>query len=117
MKAPFPTPSHQHTIGIRRRELLQVGYSALLGVGLPACLAGKGLAAGASPSSGAGISRPKSIILVFLTGAASHHDTFDMKPEAPPKFAASFSRLPHRRPAFISASTFRNWQPAPTNML
>ena len=30
---------HRHQIGITRRELLQVGYSALLGVGLPSLLA------------------------------------------------------------------------------
>jgi hypothetical protein len=93
VKAPFPTPSHQHTIGIRRRELLQVGYSVLLGVSLPACLSQKGLTADVSPSNGAGGSRPKSIILVFLTGAASHHDTFDMKPEAPPEIRGEFQPI------------------------
>ena len=30
-----PRTSHQHTLGINRRELLQVGYSGLIGVGPP----------------------------------------------------------------------------------
>src|SRR5262245_45452283 len=88
-----PTSSHQHAIGICRRELLQVGYSALLGVGLPACLSRKSLAAEAPPSTGLRGARPKSIILVFLTGAASHHDTFDMKPDAPPEIRGEFQPI------------------------
>ncbi len=93
--------AHQHTIGIRRRELLQVGYSALLGVGLPACLARRSLAADA-PRSGGGPVRPKSIMLVFLTGTGqpSHHDTFDMKPDAPPEIRGEFQS--------IATSTRRN---------
>ncbi len=86
-------PSHQHTIGIRRRELLQVGYSALLGVGLPACFSGKGLAADTPHSSGFAISRPKSVILIFLTGACSHHDTFDMKTDAPAEIRGEFQPI------------------------
>ena len=31
--------SHRHTIGITRREVLQVGYSGLLGIGLSSVLA------------------------------------------------------------------------------
>jgi hypothetical protein len=64
-----------HPVGITRRELLQVGYSGLLGIGLsslPAFAAGE-----RKPRS------PKSMILVFLTGGPSHHDTFDLKPDAP----------------------------------
>jgi hypothetical protein len=81
---------HRHTAGIRRRELLQVGYSGLLGVGLPACLAGRALCAETPPQKGARSRQPKSIIIVFLTGAASHHDTFDMKPGAPPEIRGEF---------------------------
>ncbi|MES2790601.1 MAG: hypothetical protein V4719_13405, partial [Planctomycetota bacterium] len=38
MNAPF---NHQHRIGLTRREILQTGYSGLLGLGLPAVLAGR----------------------------------------------------------------------------
>ncbi len=34
--------------------------------------------------------RCRSLIIVFLTGAASHHDTFDMKPEAPLEIRGEF---------------------------
>ena len=33
--------NHRHSVGITRRELLQVGYSGLLGLGLPSLLSGR----------------------------------------------------------------------------
>jgi hypothetical protein len=62
-----------------------VGYSGLLGLGLPASLAGRALSAETASVNASRARQPKSIIIVFLTGAASHHDTFDMKPDAPPE--------------------------------
>ena len=95
---------HRHQIGITRRELLQVGYSALLGVGLPSLLAQRAAAAG-SKRTEAGISRkPKSVILIFLTGAPSHLDTFDMKPDAPPEVRGEFQSI---RPAEAVARCIR----------
>lgn len=80
---------HRHAVGMNRRELLQVGYSGLLGLGLPAILSRQ--AAGADSAQSAGVARKaKSVILVFLTGAPSHHDTFDMKPDAPAEVRGEF---------------------------
>jgi hypothetical protein len=76
-----------------RRAALQVGYSGALGVGLPAVMR-RGAPGGEGDRSGAaGPARPKSVILVFLTGAASHHDTFDMKPEAPAEVRGEFQPI------------------------
>jgi hypothetical protein len=85
--------SHGHTIGIGRREALQVGYSGLLGVGLPAILAGQARAAEAKRSTAAGPKSPKSVLIIFLTGAPSHHDTFDMKPDAPVEIRGEFQPI------------------------
>ena len=68
------TPHHPN--GVSRRELLQVGYSGLVGLGL-----GSTIRAGTEQSPGSKQS-PKSVIVVFLTGAMSHIDTFDPKPDA-----------------------------------
>lgn len=87
------TPDHQHTTGLHRRELLQVGYSGLMGLGLPALLAGGTRAAKKPFAGGSTPTKPKSIIIVFLTGAASHHDTFDMKPEAPKEIRGEFDSI------------------------
>ena len=81
--------AHHHSTGVSRRELLQVGYSGLLGLGLPSLLSRRTLAAG-SPHVA---SPPKSVLIVFLTGAASHHDTFDMKPDAPAEIRGEFKPI------------------------
>jgi hypothetical protein len=88
---------HTHSLGLRRRELVQVGSSALLGLGLSGLLARRSRAApsaiAASPSVGQPGSKPKSVLLVFLTGAASHHDTFDLKPDAPAEIRGEFKPI------------------------
>lgn len=86
--------AHRHTIGITRRELMQVGYSGLLGVGLPALLSGRSSAV----EEGGASKSPKSIVIVFLTGAASHHDTFDMKPDAPAEVRGEFKPIATKVP-------------------
>src|SRR5262245_22503585 len=84
---------HRHTIGTTRRELLQVGYSGLLGVGLPSVLAGRAIGSNANGQGSVAVQNPKSILLVFVTGAASHHDTFDMKPDAPAEIRGEFKTV------------------------
>lgn len=87
------TVSHRHSIGMTRRELLQVGYSGLLGVGLPSLLANRVQAAKATEPVAGLAPNPKQIVIVFLTGAASHHDTFDMKPDAPAEVRGEFKPI------------------------
>lgn len=67
-----------------------------MGVTLPSVVAGRAAAAtaGAAPRSA------KSLIVVFLTGAASHHDTFDMKLEAPAEIRGEFSPIASAIPGF-----------------
>jgi hypothetical protein len=86
-------PSHRHSIGITRRELLQVGYSGLLGIGLPSLLTQRANAAKAERSKPVAGHKQKSLILVYLTGAPSHLDTFDMKPDAPPEIRGEFKPI------------------------
>src|SRR5205823_2192594 len=82
-----------HPVGVSRRQLLQVGYSGLLGLGLPSLLAAR------DRSETAAQPKPKparSVILIFLTGAPSHIDTFDLKPDAPAEVRGSFKPLATR---------------------
>jgi hypothetical protein len=85
--------AHRHTIGINRREVLQVGYSGLLGLSLPAVLSRRCNAAESKRADVRGSKSPKSVVMVFLTGAASHHDTFDMKPDAPAEIRGEFQPI------------------------
>jgi hypothetical protein len=88
-----------HPIGITRREVLQVGYSGLLGISLSSVLGQRAAAAAATESQPR--RSPKSVIIVFLTGAPSHHDTFDMKPDAPTAIRGEFNPIASRTPGLI----------------
>lgn len=111
-------PSHPLAT-ISRRGAVQAGFSSLLGLGLPGILSataqsaptnrpasstsdasGNGAAAKNPISGGPQVRRPKSIILVFLTGAASHHDTFDMKPQAPDGIRGDFQPIATKIPGY-----------------
>lgn len=75
---------------LTRRELLQVGYSGTLGLGLSSVVSAK------TKTDGTRFEKPlraKSLIIVFLTGAASHHDTFDMKLDAPVEIRGEFQSI------------------------
>jgi hypothetical protein len=93
-----PAFAHEHKIGINRRELLQVGYSGLMGLGLSSLFAQRAGAAERAPS---GAGKPKSVILIFLTGAPSHHDTFDMKPDAPAEIRGEYRPIASRTPGLL----------------
>jgi uncharacterized protein (DUF1501 family) len=70
---------------LTRRGFVQTGFAAALGLGL-----------GLESTLRAGADNPKkakSVIVVFLTGAASHHDTFDMKPDAPEEIRGQFKPI------------------------
>jgi Protein of unknown function (DUF1501) len=83
-------PSYRPSNGIARREFLQVGFSGVLGLGLPGLLAARSRAE-AAPRGGA--ARAKSMILVFLSGGLSHIDSFDMKPDAPAGIRGEFQPI------------------------
>jgi uncharacterized protein (DUF1501 family) len=91
------TASHRHTIGLSRREMLQVGYSGLLGLGLSSWAA-----ASKDRPSLATARRPKSLIIVFLTGAASHLELFDPKPEAPPEIRGELGAIRTKTPGLLA---------------
>lgn len=80
----------QHSAHLNRRELLQVGYSGALGLGLSSLASAK---TKTDRSTFEKQPRAKSLILVFLTGAASHHDTFDMKLDAPAEIRGEFQPI------------------------
>uniref|UniRef100_UPI0013EAC02D DUF1501 domain-containing protein n=1 Tax=Paludisphaera soli TaxID=2712865 RepID=UPI0013EAC02D len=89
-------PSHTHTRGFVRREVLQVGFSGFLGMSLPQVFAARGLAdqaaraAGKRPGAGP---RAKSIIIAFMSGGLSHIDSIDMKPDAPDGIRGEFKPI------------------------
>jgi hypothetical protein len=69
---------------IHRRSLLQIGFSSCLGLGLSNFLPNPATAKSTANTVGNSFKgRAKSVIFVFQTGAPSHQDIWDLKPEAP----------------------------------
>src|SRR5262249_19297520 len=80
--------------GLSRRAFLRVGGLSALGLGLPAFLRLRHLAAAeGSPD-------PKAVncILLWMQGGPSHHDTFDPKPDAPVEVRGEFATIPTTLP-------------------
>lgn len=74
--------------GYTRRDFLRVGALAPLGLSLASFL---GLqSAHAAPRH----ARAKSVILVFLGGGISHHDSFDPKPDAVEEIRGKYKTIP-----------------------
>jgi hypothetical protein len=84
---------------ITRREWLQVGCSGLLGLDLASVL-GARAAEGKRPRPGSA-GKARSVIIVFLTGAASHIDTFDLKPDAPKEIRGEFKPIASKVPGLL----------------
>ena len=71
-------------ITLSRRNMLRLGAITPLGLSLPHLLSHEAQAAGV------GKSRAKSVILVYLGGGLSHHDSFDLKPDAPAEIRGKY---------------------------
>lgn len=82
--APFQNRS-QLCNGTNRRNFLRIGALAPLGLSLPQLLAAEQAAVK---------SRAKSVVLVYLGGGISHHDSFDLKPEAVEQIRGKYKGIP-----------------------
>ncbi len=87
-----------HPAGWSRRDALQVGFSGAMGLGLPSLFASRRAAAETRSVNKTG--SPKSLVIVFLTGAASHHDTYDMKLDAPVEIRGEFKPIATSIPGY-----------------
>lgn len=82
--------NHHLCNGQTRRDFLRVGALGALGLSLPTLLAADQIRTRAN----LGAPRAKSVILVFLGGGISHHDSFDMKPDAMEEIRGKYSSIP-----------------------
>jgi hypothetical protein len=83
-----------------RRDILRVGGSAVLGLGLDQLLRDEALRAAASESyqAGPGFGKAKSVIMVYLQGGPSHLDLWDPKDNVPDNVRSEFSRIKSKVP-------------------
>src|SRR3954451_3831292 len=93
----------QNCEGATRRDFVRVGALGAFGLSLPSFLASTACAATSAQSPGTAVpgrsgdanttARAKSVLLVYLGGGLSHHDTFDMKPDAPEEIRGKYKSI------------------------
>jgi hypothetical protein len=76
-----------------RRAFLQAGTIGALGLSMTEVAALR-----ADAPADAAPAQPRAVIFLFLTGGASQHDTFDMKPDGPVEFRGEFRPIATRTP-------------------
>ena len=82
---------------LHRRDLLKVGGAGLFGLSWPVLFKAQEARAAHTDGTTLGEPKAKQMVIVWCSGGLSHHDSFDMKPDAPEEI---------RGP----------WQPAHTNV-
>ncbi|MBM79875.1 MAG: hypothetical protein CMJ78_04695 [Planctomycetaceae bacterium] len=80
IRIPAGKASASYCDGYSRRSFLQIGMAGLGSLSLPQILRAKEATASAAQ-------KDTSVILIWLDGGPSHHDTYDPKPEAPSEYA------------------------------
>ncbi|MGC1275469.1 MAG: DUF1501 domain-containing protein [Planctomycetaceae bacterium] len=78
---------------VTRRDCLQFGLKAALGLGMVDLLRLRSIAATTASSS-----RPTSCILVWMDGGPTHYETFDPKPEAPAEIRGEYGTIETKIP-------------------
>src|SRR5207245_905514 len=87
---PMHTSASPRHPMMARRAFLQAGTIGALGLSMTEVANLRG----AAPAGQA--ATPKAVIFLFLTGGASQHDTFDMKPDGPADFKGEFNPIATR---------------------
>lgn len=85
------SPSPRHPV-MNRRAFLQAGTIGALGLSMT------GVAELRAATSATQTKRAKAVIFLFLTGGASQHDTFDMKPHGAAEYKGEFNPIATRTP-------------------
>ena len=85
--------THRFCNGWSRRDFLRIGALSPLGLSLGGLFSMEKMVA-AAPATLARGARAKSVLLVFLGGGLSHHDSFDLKPEAVEEIRGKYKGIP-----------------------
>lgn len=90
--------------GISRRDFIRVGGLGLVGLGLPDLLATQALAA----QSKVDFVRDKAVVMLYMSGGASHIETFNPNMDAPSPFNSVTGEVKTSLPGVTFGGTFPN---------
>lgn len=79
--------------GVSRRDVLRVGGLGMFGLSLAGILAQEKAQASQSIAA-VKRARARNVLLVYLGGGMSHHDTFDPKPDQPEEIRGNYKTIP-----------------------
>ncbi len=77
--------------GVSRRSFVRLGALSVLGLSLPDLLRAEAAQAAEKVANNA---RAKNVLLIYLGGGLTHHDTFDPKPDAPQEIRGKYGVIP-----------------------
>ena len=80
--------------GLSRRGFLRLGALSPLGLSLPGVLSRERALASSADAVVRKAPRAKSVLLVYLGGGLSHHDSFDLKPGAIEEIRGKYTEIP-----------------------
>src|SRR5262249_52794674 len=95
MRSHHDGPEAKQLAALTRRRMLQVGLLGGLGLTLPQVLRQE--ARGETNT----FARARSVIFLWLQGGVSHHETFDMKPDAPAEVRGQFRPIQTNLPGVV----------------
>lgn len=84
----------RRTLALNRRGFVKAGFLGMAGLALPDLLRLQQTARAAGKS----ISREKSVIILWMRGGPSQHETWDPKPDAPAEFRGAFGAMSTKVP-------------------
>ena len=109
---PIGCPDFRRTLRLDRRNFLKTGLFGCVGLTLADVLRSDARGADAPRSPG----RINSVILLWMRGGPSHHDTWDPKPDAPAEIRGEFGTVPTSVPGVrlcdllpLSARVMHKW--------
>jgi hypothetical protein len=107
----FGCPEFRRQLALERRAFLKVGVLGFAGLSLADLL--RAQAAALSPAA---VSRERSVIILWMRGGPSQHETWDPKPEAPLEYRGEFGAIPTKVPGIqlcellpLSAKIMDKW--------
>ena len=84
----------RRTPALNRRGFVKAGFLGMAGLALPDLLRLEQ----AARAAGRPTSRDKAVIILWMRGGPSQHETWDPKPDAPAEFRGAFGAMPTKVP-------------------
>ncbi len=101
LRLPLESLTAPYCDGVSRRSFLQVGLAGMGAMSLGSLMQARAASAGQG-----GATKDTSLILIWLDGGPSQHDTYDPKPDAPAEYRGLWRHIPTNVPGIDIGELF-----------